>query len=165
MIYVSHATVYGRYHLLNVYGDITSELTEKIIALWKNNGILPAGADPYRRVNEVAVVILDSAQNIVGVSTVYPDFRPRLNETVFLYRMFIQPQDRTPSMMLSVLQQTYALLNALRRADKPTALMIETENPKLMREGMRRQFEKMGYQLLGKNPQGQDVWRKGFYSG
>ena len=159
MIDISNAHQYGRYHLLNVYDEITPELTDKIVSLWQSNGILPTGSDPYQRVKEVAVVILDPGQNVVGVSTVYIEFRPILKEHAFMYRMFIQPQDRVPGMMVAVIKQTYALLNALSIPNKPSTMMNVNENPKLVRPGTHRQFERMGYTYLGKDPQGRDVWR------
>ncbi|MBL4744298.1 MAG: hypothetical protein JKX87_06660 [Cycloclasticus sp.] len=159
---ISNTLVYGRYQLADVYGNITPELTEKIVNLWQRNSILPTGLDPVHRVNEVAVVILDDTQKVVGVSSAYIDYRPRLQEHAFMYRMFIQPSDRTPTMMLAVLKQTYALLNSLTLANKPASLMIVTENNKLMRSGMRRQFSRMGFILLGQNPQRQDIWRQPF---
>jgi hypothetical protein len=159
MIDTSNTIEYGRYHLLDVYDQITPELTQKIVVLWQSNGVLPAGIDPTQRVKEVAVVILDKEQNVVGVSTVYIEFRPRIKEHAFMYRMFIQPQDRMPGMMVAVIKQTYALLNALSMPNKPTSMMNINENSKLIRPGTRRQFERMGYTYLGTDPQGHEVWR------
>jgi len=162
MAHAQQSKQYKEYRLLNVYRNISAELREKIVSLWQRNHVLPAGADPYQRVDEVAVLVLNPDNEVVGVSTVYIEFRPILKEDAFMFRMFIQPQDRIAGMMTAVVKTTYALLNDYQMDNKPKSLMNINENPKLSRPGIRRQFERVGYQYLGQDQRGCDIWRWAF---
>lgn len=101
---------------------------------------------------------------LVAVCTVYlGELTP--GEPYYFYRMFIQPGDRIPGMMSFITGAARNYLRghaaALDSENRPRGLVIVAENPKLMRPGMRRIFEDIGYQYAGSR-NGQGTWKFDF---
>lgn len=150
---------YHGYTIYNVYKTVSGDLRDEIIDLWRRNRILPGPEEARRRVDQVVLAIRNPAGQVVGVTTVYTgDFQQRGN-VYYFYRMFIQPSDRIPGLMRSVTLRTRDLLRERHTPDGPRGVIIVTENAKLMRPGMRRMFERNGYEYMGRGPKGNDVWR------
>ncbi len=153
----------GGYRLLNVFQCTTPTLRAAVAELWQRHNILPPGIDPIQRAHQVAIAVVHPERALVGVSTVYENVLkqtgPAGNQDllVYCYRMFIQPADRVPELMRQVTNTTFDVLRNLRRPGDPEGLLIVSENPKLMRPGMRRKFQRHGYIRIGHNDQGQDV--------
>jgi hypothetical protein len=154
---------YKKYQLLDVYQNTTGKQQQQIIKLWHDNNILPSEADPAQRAGQVVIVIVDAAQHIVGVSTAYLEHRPQLDELAFMFRMFIRPGDRRPGMMIGVVNFTFDILRGYAGQTEAASLMIISDNRKLMRPGTRQQLGRMGFNLLGQEAQGRDVWRRAFF--
>jgi hypothetical protein len=73
--------------------------------------------------------------------------------------MFLHPADRVPFLMRAVTNATRDLLRGLPHPGGPVAgMLIETENRKLMRPGIRRYFERHGYLYRGRTGRGLDLW-------
>jgi len=153
---------YKDYQLLDVYQCASRKQQQQIVKLWRDNEILPPGQDPGQRVNEVAIAVVDASERVVGVSTVYIEHRPLLDEFAFMFRMFIQPTDRIPGMMIAVVNYTFDVLQLHSGGSDAVSMMIVSDNPKLMRPGTRRQLGRMGFTLLGQEVRGRDVWRRQF---
>ena len=162
---MEHQWHYGHYRIVDVFGRTTSEDRRRIIALWRRNGILPAGAAPERRARQVVLMALNTDEEVVGVNTVY---RGRLGpggKDYFFYRMFIQPGDRVPGMMRFLTQQAFEVLRLAPVVNKPAGVVFNTENPKLMRAGMYAMLQRGGWTWLGRDARGQDLWRREFAEG
>ena len=72
--------------------------------------------------------------------------------------MYIQQADRVSGMMLFMGKRTRLYLRSLKIENKPEGMAIVTENAKLMRLGMRREFERAGYTYIGKIRKKLDLW-------
>lgn len=150
---------YHGYAIDNVFQAVPPALRDEIIDLWRRNQILPGPEEALRRVNQVVLAIRNPAGQVAGVSTAYVgDFQQRGNSYWF-YRMFIQPADRVPGLMRFVTLRTCGILGERHVPGGPKGVIIVTENRKLMRPGMRRMFERNGYEYMGRGPKGHDVWR------
>jgi len=134
------------------------EQREDILAFWKRNNALPNAEEAQKRVRQVVMMVTGSSGEVIGVSTVYPGQIQNDNREYFFYRMFIQPGDRVFGLMTAVTQKTLQFLQKAAFPDKPDGLIIVTENPKLMRKGAMARLRRLGFQLLGKNAKGMDVW-------
>jgi hypothetical protein len=76
--------------------------------------------------------------------------------------MFIQPPDRVPGMMRVMTLWAFEVLRDAAMPNRPAGMVIMTENPKLMRRGMRAMIERGGWRHLGQSRQRQDVWLRRF---
>lgn len=146
------------YRLDSVYLRTTEAERAEIMALWQSQGVVPDPAERLRRSHEVVLMVRNPAGELVGVSTVGLT-RVQDGRVLYVYRMFLRPRDRVPQLMTTVTDGTR---DFLRGFDHPQAqvagLLIVAENRKLMRPGLRRTFERHGYQYRGTTPQGQDLW-------
>lgn len=153
---------YHGYTVYNVYRAISPALRDEIVEMWARNQALPGREAAERRIDQVVLAVRNPAGQMAGVSTVYAgDFQQRGNP-YFFYRMFIQPGDRIPGLMRFVTLQTCHLMNERYQPGGPQGVIIVTENRKLMRPGMQRMFERNGYERLGRDSRGYDVWRYPF---
>lgn len=149
---------HNTYTIHNVYRRSTPEQSEEILAFWKRNNALPNAEEAQKRVKQVVMMVTGSGGEVVGVSTVYPGQIQNDNREYFFYRMFIQPGDRVFGLMTDVTQKTLQFLQKTEFPGKPDGLIIVTENPKLMRKGAMARLRRLGFQFLGKNAKGMDVW-------
>jgi hypothetical protein len=150
---------YHGYTIENVYRAVPPGLREEILELWRRNAVIPSREEAVRRVDQVVLAIRNRAGEVAGVSTVYVgDFREP-GDACYFYRMFIQPDDRIPGLMRFVTLRTCDVMRERHVAGGPRGVIIVTENRKLMRPGMRRMFERNGYEYMGRDPKGHDVWR------
>jgi hypothetical protein len=98
----------------------------------------------------------------VAVNTVYPGrLRPN-GPLLFFYRMFVQPGDRVFGLMRFLTVKGWEVLNETPMENKPAGVVIVTENRKLQRRGMVAMLEAEGWERVGRDGQGQDIWRKLF---
>lgn len=150
---------YQKYRLVNIFGEPGSPLRQRIIEFWVDSGTLRRD-EAERRGNEIVYVVLDPDGNPAGVSTVYTDSFRSPADCYYYYRMYIVPAHRIHGMMLFITSLTRDFLrdnndSAARRMD---GMVIVTENPKLMRSGIKQRIRKIGFQIAGRNARGQDIW-------
>lgn len=152
------------YAVYPAMGQMTPALKEAIIDLWQTNRILPQTIDPLQRVEEVAMV-LAQGNKVVGVSTVtlgrLSDIKIQDidNGLFYFYRMFIQKQDRQPMLMAEMARQTREWLEQNKNS---CGIVHIIENRKIERPGMRRIFERRGYETNHRTPDGTVVYIKRF---
>jgi hypothetical protein len=153
---------YNKYKLTYVLGAITPEQKQRVIDFWRRNNALGNPQEANRRVNQVVMMSENEDNEVVGVTTVYP--QPFIvNMRPFLYyRMFIQPSDRVFGMMEYMTQLTHQSLKDADIPNKPDGMVVVTENTKLMRKGMKRMLRRSNLEYIGVNNNNQDVWYWGF---
>ncbi|MCS3904527.1 hypothetical protein J2T55_002566 [Methylohalomonas lacus] len=159
---INHEFDYHGYLIQNVFQAIPDDVGAEIIDLWLRNRAVAGRQVAEQRVNQVVLTIRNPEKRLVGVSTVYIGDFLRPGQRYYFYRMFIQPGDRRPGLMRCVSLRTRDLLKQQNPPDGPKGLIIVTENQKLMRPGMKRMFERNGYEYLGRGPRGNDLWRYQF---
>jgi hypothetical protein len=147
------------YRLENVYLKATAEQRARLSAFWLRERAI---ADPWeaeRRAHEAAFLVYrDDTRELAGVSSVG---LKRLEEgrTYYDYRMFLRERDRVPYLMWTVTDASRDFLREFKHPKTESkGMLIAAENPKLMRPGMRRSFQRHGYRYLGQNRKGQDLW-------
>lgn len=148
---------YYDYTLTPVYRQVDDAIADEIIRFWERNNAIPDPAERKRRVTDVVYTIRTNDGKLVGISSVY--IGKVGEETGYFYRMFIEPSHRRPGMMRHITNSTRDYLKQLSIPNKPGNMVIVTENPKLMRPGLRRMLRSNGYVYLGKTPQQLDVWK------
>ena len=150
---------YRDYRLVNIFDDPDSPLRKRVIEFWESNGVLPRD-EAERRSAEVVFVILDPRGEPAGVSTVYSDAFRATGLPYYFYRMFIAPAHRIHGMMEHMTAMTRDFLRARNSASaqRHGGVVVITENPKLMRPGIKRRFRHIGFQHAGRNPAGLDIW-------
>ncbi len=157
---------FRHYRLESVYLDTTAGQRAAISGFWLRERAIADPREAERRAGEVVLVVRrDDSGELAGVSTValrrLGDGRP-----VYAYRMFLREQDRVPYLMLTVVLATRDFLRGFRHPQaQPVGMLHVNENPKLMRSGVRRFFQRHGYRYLGQNRRGQDLWLAEFGDG
>jgi hypothetical protein len=155
------------YKIIPVYGSEDTEARQAVVKMWLDNKILPPQV-AAERVKQVVLIITGPAGDVAGVSTVYVgDFSKFKANTLpagsfYFYRMFIRPQDRIARMSFKTLGLTYDLLNTFPAKPRPQGLVLVTENPKLKKPGSQRLLQKMGWDDIGRNEQGQIIMKRDF---
>jgi hypothetical protein len=147
------------YRLEAVYLAVSDVQREEIIRFWREQGAVLNLREAERRSREVVFMVRNGAGDLAGLCTVGLARLPGETRPYYAYRMFLRQQDRVPYLMRTV---TYATWEFLRDFDHPqgrrAGMLIVTENPKLMRPGIRRYLERHGYRYRGRNRKGLDVW-------
>jgi hypothetical protein len=145
------------YRLENVYLRSTDMQRGEILDLWYQHRAVPDPSERARRSHEAVYMVRDAAGELAGLSTVGP--APLADGRIFYnYRMFLRPKDRVPYLMWAVTDGTRDFLRDFAHPQFQAAgLLIVTENPKLMRPGMRRSFRQHGYDYRGKTALGLDL--------
>ena len=151
------------YRIIDVHNLKTEETTDKIVALWQRNAILPSGTDPYLRASQVVTAALNKHDEIVGVVTVYPHTLSvpikLKGKHVYVYRQFIQRQDQQFSIMHALSDEAVKLLDNTPGMD---GLFMQTENRKMMRSGFRKYFRRRGFELIDAPKIPEDVWYRDY---
>lgn len=151
---------YNKYRIIPVYGKTDEVQRQDILRFWARNRAIGNPAEARRRTRDVVLIIRDEAGEVAGVTSVYVDqFQ---GQRYYYYRMFIEPGDRVYGMMSFATGATRNLLRDLEVPDKPLGIVAITENVKLMRKGTRRQFERIGWEYVGKTENGLDIWKYDF---
>lgn len=153
---------YNKYTITNVYGTITADQQQRVLDFWRRNNAIGNPQEAQKRVHQVVLVAENTDNQVVGVSTVYIQQYQGNMKFYYFYRMFIQPVDRVYGMMEFMTQLTHESLKPVSIPNKPEGMVVITENPKLMRKGMRRMLAKSGLEYVGKDKQQQDIWYWGF---
>jgi hypothetical protein len=149
------------------YDTPSEQVASEVIALWTRNRILPPGASPQERARQVVLAALDTEGRAIGVNTVYAGTLPQSNpsaaaESCYYYRMFIEPAHRRPHLMRAMTVKAYDVLRRHRPADGPGCFAIITDNMGLTGPGMLRLFERNGYLIRSRLPNGALLIVKGF---
>ena len=152
---------FSDYRITSVYGQVNSELAEELVAFWVHDQEILDLDTAKQRAPEVVFIARNTAGQIIGVSTVYISTLRR-DERYYFYRMFIRPGDRVFGMMSFMTSKTRDYLCSFSISDKPNGVAFVSENPKLMRPGMRRELERLDFTCIGKTPDGFDVWKSDF---
>lgn len=148
---------YRKHTFHGVYGNVDEDLQKEIAAFWTRNQAISDRREALRRTREVVLVIRNAADEIAGITSVYLG---HLDDGIeyYFYRIFIQCTDRAAGMMRAATRATRVYLRDHPVPDGPPAMIIVTENPKLMRKGMRRMFSQDECVYLGKTANGCDRW-------
>ena len=138
---------------------IGDALRQDAIAFWLQHGAIPDPAEAARRVDELVCIARNTAGHIVGVSTAYPTQLQTEAVPRFVYRMFVRERDRHLQLACGIMRQSIEGLRQ-RRARRPAiaGLVLVAENTKLNRRGGHRILRSLGWQRVGADARGQDVW-------
>jgi hypothetical protein len=146
------------YLLQNVYLRTTQTERSEIIALWFCEEALDDPAEAKRRSHEAVFLVRSASGELAGLSTV-GFVRLKEGRTFYNYRMFLRKGDRVPNLMMAVVLATREFLRTFQHPERQSAGLLHiNENPKLLRPGMRRVFERIGHRYWGKTPLDEEVW-------
>jgi len=146
------------YRLQNVYLRTIQAQRSEIIALWREEGAVNDPAEAERRSHEVVFLVRSPSGELAGLSTVGL-VRAKDGRAFYDYRMFLRKRDRVPNLMVAVVVATRDFLKTFAHPEmQPAGMLHINENPKLMRPGARKVFERLGYRYWGKTAQDEEVW-------
>jgi len=153
---------YHGYRIINVFGPKGEDLRAEIVQFWLRNRALTDVREAQRRSHEVVFTIRNPRGELCGVNTLYVADFLRPGNAYYFHRMFIQPPDRISGMMRFVTAATLTFLRDLDTPDKPNGVVGVAENVKFRRKGARRTLERLGFQWVGRDARGCDVWKVDF---
>ncbi len=132
-----------------------------IIDFWLKNNILDQ-KEAFRRVSEVAAIVVDAKDNIVGLRTIYQDIFE--DEQCYIFRGVVLPN--APSAFvwkeliiftLNTFQTRYEM-DKQTNLDTPKVAVMEMENTKFNKRGIIQVLEKIGWQKMDNNEKNQTVY-------
>ena len=146
-----------------VIGSGNPALLQGIIAMWLEEGVIPR-PEAERRVTEVVYAIVDSEENILGVTTAYAGQLPEGAKPVWFLRMFIKNSSRKASGLKNrsafqwdAFEMTCQYL-AQKNQKTHLGVVMVTENRKLWSERWQKRLGEKGWELLGRDPRGNVIY-------
>ena len=146
------------YLLENVYLRVTEAQRCEILVLWSGEGAGIQGPNAERSSREAVYLVRAPSGELAGVSTVAL-VRLKGGQRFYSMSLLLRKRDRVPYLMVAVCNATRDFLRNFKHPiAQPAGILNINENAKLMRPGMRRIFERNGYQYWGQTARGEDVW-------
>ena len=146
-------------------------LLQSIISMWLEEGVIPR-PEAERRVTEVVYAIVDSAENILGVTTAYAGQLPGGGEPVWLLRMFIRSSKRAfqgmavkGALQWEILESTFRYLQSLPVSSVNLTFkgaVLVTENRKFWSERWQKALADRGWMPVGINGLGHRIHLRAF---
>ena len=166
-----------------VFGEVNDQLRSELKAFWKQHGQayqeelrsfrLASSShaaqhfDPLKKplLRQPAAVSRDQSGVINGIMFVVLrelDDSLGLGSHAYFQRMYINPASRNPRLANQLFR---AFLEGFdreveKRDHRAKVLLSENINPGLQKASMRRYFSRLGFQMLGGNQLGGEVWCK-----
>ena len=167
-----------------VFGEVTDQLRSELKVFWKQHGqayqeelrsfrigsshshaLQPADPPKKPLLRQPAAVSRDQSGVINGIMFVVLrelDDSLGLGSHAYFQRMYINPLSRHPRLANQLFR---AFLQGFdreveKRDHRAKVLLAENINPGLQRASMRRYFSRLGFQMLGGNKLGGEVWCK-----
>lgn len=153
-----------------ITGQCSQERRSQIMALWMGEGVLSEAA-ATRRVDEVIYAIVDSKDQVHGVTTAYVGQLHGLPGTAWFLRMFIRKDSRKvpgiatkSAIQWAILEQTFQFLerNPSQQSPVPQGAVLVTENSKFWSERWQRALADRGWMPRGSNTSGHRIHLRTF---
>ncbi|PMQ06812.1 hypothetical protein DyAD56_02760 [Dyella sp. AD56] len=141
-----------------VFGNITNELRRQLMAFWLREGALDHPDEAWRRSWEVACVLDDvSSGEVGGICTVAIALDERQRCYGFV-RIYIGASNRHPGFNVRLMRQMIEGFEALAgEPGAPQRLIATIENRKIEGRGGQRLLARVGFQPIGRTPQGEMI--------
>jgi hypothetical protein len=153
----------GDYRIDAAFGQMTPQLRGELVQFWLDEGALPDANAAWARTDEVVCIARDPNEAIASVNTVYLAPLQGPDDLHYFLRMYTRPRDRLLELALGMVRACRTFLEASPLRDaRARGVVIIAENPKLRTQAGHRLFKGNGWNLLGKDARGLDVWKKGF---
>ncbi len=138
-----------------ILGQPSRRLAQEIAGFWLLHGAMANPIEIRRRIGEVLLVLRDSENVLIAVTTTYPYPVSMPGRYVGL-RAFIDPARRSIPLRSLMFDSMVRALD--EQAVEPTGLMLRTDNRKLMGKGNRRWFERRGWRRVSPDGAEKDEW-------
>ena len=167
-----------------VFGEVTDQLRSELKAFWKQHGqayqeelrsfrdgsshshaLQPADPPKKPLLRQPAAVSRDQSGVINGIMFVVLrelDDSLGLGSHAYFQRMYIVPESRHYGLTNRLFREfLQGFDRAVEQRDhRAKVLLAENINPGLQKASMRRYFARLGFQMLGRNQLGGEVWCK-----
>ena len=165
-----------------VFGEVTDQLRSELQAFWKQHGqayqeelrsfrdgsshshaLQPADPPKKPLLRQPAAVSRDQSGVINGIMFVVLrelDDSLGLGSHAYFQRMYIVPESRHYGLTNRLFREFLQGFDreAERRDHRAKVLLAENINPGLQKAPMRRYFARLGFQMLGGNRLGREIW-------
>ena len=142
----------------NVYLRTTESQRGEIRELWRGGKVVLKEQEAERRSHEAVFLVRANSGQLAGISEAGL-VRLRGGRRFYAYTTFLRKSDRVPYLMLAVLNATRDFLREFRHPlAQPEGMVLVTENPKLMRPGVRKLLARHSYCYWGRTTWEEDVW-------
>lgn len=131
-------------------------------ALWRKEVPGLSDEEIQKRLPQVAFVVQDSEEHVVGVSTAYKAFIKQLNHNLYAYRCFIAPAHRVPGLTSALLVKTRDYLEAIHKNDGPEnehciGIITLVENERIMEHRREAVWPASKMVYIGNTPKGKHI--------
>ena len=169
-------------HIEFVFGEVNDQLRSELKAFWKQHGqayqeelrsfrvgsshshaLQPADPPKKPLLRQPAAVSRDQSGVINGIMFVVLrelDDSLGLGSHAYFQRMYIVPESRHYGLTNRLFREFLQGFDreAERRDHRAKVLLAENINPGLQKAPMRRYFARLGFQMLGGNQLGGEIW-------
>jgi hypothetical protein len=146
------------YLLEDVYLRVTECQRAEILALWRDEEAEVDSAQAERTSREAVYLVRARSGELAGVSAVAL-VRLKDGRRFYSFTLLLRKRHRVRYLMIAVTDATRDFLRGFQHpVAQPAGMLSISENPKLMRPGVRKLLARHGYQYRGQTSSGQDVW-------
>jgi len=119
----------------NVWSLKNQDLLDEIVEAWAILGVVPEGQSSMDRAKQVVYLVRNTDSKIVGISTTYISFIPKLKNKLFVYRCLIFPKYRYPGLLAMLTKMTLEYLESIHHSlnEKIIGVITEIENKSLQK--------------------------------
>ena len=142
--------------IVPVWKHVSRELEVELTQFWIDNHAIADQQGAVGRASQVVCLARCEQGAIVGVSTVYPRYVPRLRQTMYYYRNFIAADFRGKQLAPAFLLKSKEVLQAHNQAcpeSRCLGIIIELENQSLAAHRNQAQWSE-GFTFIGYSPRG-----------
>jgi len=150
---------YGDYSIRVVHGAVNPDLSNEIADFWLMNQAITDPHEAARRVDDVICVARNTADEIVGINSIYVSALNQPSQRYYFYRIFLRKQDRVLGLAARMRCMCVDYLRVHSVGSDISGVAMVTENPKLMKNAAQRMLARAGWQHVGRGPLGRDVWK------
>ncbi len=149
-----------QYDTTFVWQAVDEKLGEEIIDFWQRHRALPSVEASKKRLPEVAMIVRDSENVLVAVSSVQSRNIEQLGHACYSFRCFVDPEHRRSLLAARLIREVFEHFDArFREGAEPNVIgmVAEVENPALNREHNQAVWPHSGFVFVGYDRAGRHV--------
>jgi hypothetical protein len=142
----------------NVWGKDVSAFEAQVRNLWKQHGG-PIGVSAGNRLSQLALIIKDPDDKVVGMSTAFKVHVKQLRNYFFAIRLLIAPEFRIPGLTSKLLVLTRDFLESIHHQEVPPAIGVITlvENQRMKEKRNEAIWPASGMVYIGNSGEGHHI--------
>ena len=143
----------------NVWGKDIAHINAEIRKIWEDHGG-PVGAKADARLRQLVFVVKDSNGRVIGISTAFKAYIPRLRNHFYAIRLMLVPESRVPGLSSKLLVSTrdfFESIHAGEETDRAIGIITMVENAQLKEHRNEAVWPASGMVYIGNSAEGHHI--------